>query len=213
MDFAAERAKLINHLKSEIDNWRVLEAMGRIPRERFVPAGFQSSAYLDEPLPIGKDQTISQPFIIALMTQSLELQGDEKILEVGTGSGYQAAVLAELSREVITTERILVLAESAKRVLDSLGYTNIKFKLASNELGWPVEAPYDAIIVTAGSPRIPQALLEQLAFGGRLVIPAGSRDSQQLYQVVKLKEGNIVRDLGGCRFVPLIAEDAWTESP
>jgi protein-L-isoaspartate(D-aspartate) O-methyltransferase len=212
MDFAAERARLIRHLASEINDRRVLEAMAHIPRELFIPKSERPYAYLDEPLPIGREQTISQPFIIALMTQALELKGNEKVLEIGTGSGYQSAILAELCREVVTTERIQALAESAKKVLDSLGYANIKFKLAGKELGWQPEAPYNGIIVTAGAPRIPDSLLEQLDWGGRLVIPVGSRFTQQLYLVTRLKEKTITRDLGGCRFVPLIGDDAWNES-
>jgi protein-L-isoaspartate(D-aspartate) O-methyltransferase len=212
MDFAAERARLIGHLDSEISDRRVLDAMGRIPRERFIPESQQSLAYLDEPLPIGHNQTISQPFIVAMMTQALELEGGERVLEIGTGSGYQTAILAELCREVVTIERISSLSDSAQKVLDSLGYKNIRFQPAGQELGWPAGAPYDGIIVTAGSPRIPESLIEQLAVGGRLVIPVGSRFTQQLYQLTKKPDRNIIRDLGGCRFVPLISEDAWTES-
>ncbi len=211
MDFAAARARLVDHLKSEVYDRRVLEVMGRIPRECFVPSRYQNSAYMDEPLPIGNGQTISQPLIIAIMTQALELTGDEKVLEVGTGSGYQTAILAELCREVITTERLPVLAGSAAIVLGELGYKNIRIHTSGGDLGWPPESPYDAIIVTAGSPQIPDALLEQLGMGGRLVIPAGSFETQRLYQVTKLSDKNIVRDLGGCRFVPLIGKDAWTE--
>ncbi len=211
MDFAAERTRLINQLGFEINDQRVLEAMGRIPRERFVPATYQSGSYLDEPLPIGNEQTISQPLIVAMMTQALELQGKEKVLEIGTGSGYQTAILAELSREVISVERIPVLAETARKLLRSLGYSNIKIFQASDELGWPAEAPYEGIIVTAGAPRVPDSLLAQLSYGGRMVIPVGSRYAQELYQVIKTRDGNVVHNLGGCRFVPLIAKDAWPE--
>ena len=175
MDFEAARARLIEHLSGEIKDERVLAAMLRIPRERFVSPQEQGLAYEDIPLPIGLDQTISQPFIVALMTEALELTGSEKVLEVGTGSGYQSAILAELARLVITVERLPALAEGAKRVLDRLGYTNIVVHLAEKTLGWQDEAPYDAIIVTAGAPRVPVDLLAQLAIGGRLVIPIGSR--------------------------------------
>jgi protein-L-isoaspartate(D-aspartate) O-methyltransferase len=185
--------------------------MARIPRERFVPPESQHFAYEDRPLPIGLDQTISQPFIIALMTQALELTGKEKVLELGTGSGYQAAILAELARLVITVERLAPLAGTAKKVLDSLGYTNIVVHLAKDTLGWPDEAPYDAIIVTAGAPRVPADLLAQLAIDGRLVIPVGSRYVQELYKVTKRGRKNIVENLGGCCFVSLIAKDAWEE--
>ncbi len=211
MDFEAARARLIEHLSSEIRDKRVLVAMARLPRERFVPPQSQHLAYEDGPLPIGLDQTISQPFIIALMTEALELTGSEKVLEVGTGSGYQAAILAELARMVITTERLPTLAETAKGVLDSLGYANIVVHLAEETLGWQDEAPYDAIIVTAGAPRAAVDLLAQLAIGGRLVIPVGSRYVQELYKITKHKKKNIVQNLGGCRFVPLIGKDAWEE--
>ena len=211
MDFEAARARLIEHLSSEIRDERVLAAMVRIPRERFVPPEEQDLAYEDIPLPIGLDQTISQPFIVALMTEALELTGSEKVLEVGTGSGYQAAILAELARLVITVERLPALTEGAKRVLDSLGYTNIVVHLAEKTLGWPAEAPYDAIMVTAGAPRVPLDLLAQLAIGGRLVIPIGSRYVQELYKVTKRRKKNIVQNLGGCRFVSLIGESAWEE--
>ncbi len=211
MDFKAARARLIEHLRSEIRDERVLAAMVRIPRERFVPPEEQGLAYEDIPLPIGLDQTISQPFIVALMTEALELTGSEKVLEVGTGSGYQAAILAELARLVITVERLPTLTEGAKRVLDSLGYTNIVVHLAEKTLGWPAEAPYDAIMVTAGAPRVPVDLLAQLAIGGRLVIPIGSRYLQELSKVTKRKKKNIVQNLGGCRFVPLIDKNAWEE--
>ena len=211
MDFAAIRAELISHLRTEIRDERVLAAMARIPRERFVPPEEQHLAYEDRPLPIGYDQTISQPLIIAIMTEALELTGSEKVLEVGTGSGYQAAILAELARHVITTERLPPLAESAKRALDSLGYTNIEVHLAEETLGWLKGAPYNAIIVTAGAPRVPADLLAQLAIGGRLVIPVGSRYVQELYKITKQRRKNIVDNLGGCRFVSLIGKDAWEE--
>jgi protein-L-isoaspartate(D-aspartate) O-methyltransferase len=211
MDFTAMRAELISHLRTEIRDERVLAAMARIPRERFVLPEEQHMAYEDRPLPIGYDQTISQPLIIAIMTEALELTGSEKVLEVGTGSGYQAAILAELARHVITTERLPPLAESAKRALDSLDYTNIEVHLAEETLGWLKGAPYNAIIVTAGAPRVPADLLAQLAIGGRLVIPVGSRYVQELYKITKQRRKNIVDNLGGCRFVSLIGKDAWEE--
>jgi len=211
MDFEAERARLIEHLGTEIRDQRVLEVMSRVPREHFVPPESQHLAYEDSPLPIGLDQTISQPFIIALMTEALELTGSEKVLEVGTGSGYQAAILAELARLVITTERLPALAERAKSVLDSLGYTNIEVHLAEETLGWQSEAPYDTIMVTAGAPRVPANLLAQLAMGGRMVIPIGSRYVQELYKITRRRKKNIVQNLGSCRFVSLISKDAWEE--
>ncbi len=211
MNFEAARAGLIKHLATEIRDERVLKAMSRVPRERFIPLEERHSAYEDRPLPIGLDQTISQPYIIALMTLSLGLTGKEKVLEIGSGSGYQAAILAELARLVITVERLPALAKEARSLLDSLGYKNIKVYLAEPTLGWPAEAPYDAIIVTAGAPKIPDSLLEQLVFGGRLVVPVGSRYEQELYKITKGRDKNVVQSLGGCRFVPLIGEDAWEE--
>ncbi len=211
MDFKAARAELIKHLRSEIRDERVLCSMGRIPREEFVPPDLRQLAYEDRPLPIGLEQTVSQPFIIALMTEALELVGSEKVLELGTGCGYQAAILAELARKVITVERLQELAEKAKQVLDKLEYTNIEIHLAEKTLGWPAEAPYDAIIVTAGAPRIPRELLNQLAVAGRLVIPVGSRFEQELIKVTKQKKRNITENLGACRFVSLIGKDAWEE--
>ena len=211
MDFAAMRAELIKHLSTEIRDKRVLDAMARIPRECFVPPEEQPLAYEDRPLPIGFDQTISQPLIIAMMTEALELTSDDKVLELGAGSGYQAAILAELARQVVTTERVPPLAKGAKEVLDRLGYTNIEVHLAEETLGWKRGAPYNAIIVTAGAPKVPDALLEQLAIGGRLIIPVGSRYVQELYKVTKHKKRNVVQNLGGCRFVSLIGKDAWEE--
>ena len=211
MDFEAARARLVEHLSTEIrDEW-VLAAMARVPRECFVPAESRHLAYEDMPLPIGLEQTISQPFIVALMTEALKLTGSEKVLEVGAGSGYQAAILAELARLVITTERLPALAKAARNALTNLGYTTIEVHVAEETLGWQREAPYDAIMVTAGAPRVPVDLLAQLAIGGRLVIPVGSRYVQELYKITKRKKENIVENLGGCRFVSLIGKDAWEE--
>lgn len=211
MDFAAARARLAEQWRAEIKDDRVLAVMARVPRERFVPPEDQHLAYEDRPLPIGHDQTISQPFIVALMTEALEITGSEKVLEIGTGSGYQTAILAELARLVVTVERLPALAEAAKKVLDSLGYTNIITHLAGETLGWPEEAPYDAIITTAGAPKIPPELIDQLAIGGRLVIPVGSRYVQELYKITRNKKKNVIQDLGGCRFVSLIGKGAWEE--
>jgi len=211
MDFEAARAKLIEHLSSEIQDKRVLVAMARTLRELFVPLEERPFAYEDMPLPIGSEQTISQPFIIALMTQALELTGDEKVLEVGAGSGYQAAILAELAKEVITVERLPALVEGTRRVLDKLGYTNVTVHVAEEALGWKREAPYDAIIVTAAAPKVPSELVAQLRIGGRMVIPVGSRHVQELCKIVRRTDKNIVENLGGCRFVPLIGKGAWDE--
>lgn len=211
MDFEAARAELIEHLTTEIKDIRVLSAMARIPRERFVPQESVPFAYEDRPLPIGLGQTISQPFIVALMTESLELTGNEKVLELGTGSGYQTAIIAELTRLVITTERLPVLAETAKKVLDSLGYNNVIVHLAEETLGWKTDAPYDAILATAAAPDVPDELLAQLAIDGRLVIPVGSRYVQELCKITRCKKQNKVENLGSCRFVSLIGRGAWEE--
>ncbi len=211
MDFKAVRARLIEHLSLEIKDKRVLDAMARVPRERFVPPDEEHLAYEDIPLPIGFEQTISQPLIIAMMTEALELTGGERVLEVGTGSGYQAAIIAELARSVVTTERFPALAERARKVLDGLGYTNIEIHPAEETLGFQGKAPYDAIMVTAAAPQVPTDLLAQLAIGGRLVIPVGSRHVQELYKITRKKGRNITQNLGGCRFVPLIGKGAWEE--
>ena len=209
MDFEAARADLIEQLSTEIRDQRVLAAMGKIPRELFVPLESRRLAYEDKPLPIGYGQTISQPFIIAMMTEALELKGEERVLEIGTGSGYQAAILAELARKVITTERVQPLAEMAKVLLAKLGYTNIEVHLAEETLGWRREAPYDAIMVTAAAPKVPPELIGQLAIGGRLVIPVGSRHVQELCKVSRGRKKNRVVNMGGCRFVSLIGRGAW----
>jgi protein-L-isoaspartate(D-aspartate) O-methyltransferase len=209
IDYRAARARLIEHLGSEIRDRRVLEVMARLPREKFVPPEVSRQAYEDKPLPIGAGQTISQPFIIALMTETLELTGREKVLELGTGSGYQTAILAELARKVVSVERLPELAKSAEKLLQELGYTNVEIHLAGESLGWPPGAPYDAIMVTAGAPDIPEDLLDQLAVGGRMIIPTGSRYMQELCKVTKRQDGHTVQDLGGCRFVSLIGKNAW----
>ena len=208
-DLERARDNLLKYLDHEIADKRVVEAMRRVPREAFVSPEQYHVAYDDRPLGIGFDQTISQPFIVALMVQTLELKGDENVLELGTGSGYEAAILGELAQKVVTVECIPELAESAKRVLDKLGYSNIEVHVAGRTLGWPEGAPYDAIIVSAGAPTMPAALLEQLIWNGRLVIPVGSRWQQDLLKVTKLKKGNRIESLGGCYFVPLIGEGAW----
>jgi protein-L-isoaspartate(D-aspartate) O-methyltransferase len=208
-DFNAARAELIKQLEAEIRDKRVLAAMSRIPREQFVPLESRHLAYEDGPLPIGCEQTISQPFIIALMTEALGLKGNEKVLEVGTGSGYQTAILADLADRVISVERVPSLAESARKTLDNLGYKNIEIHIAEDTLGWQKEAPYNAIMVTAAAPDIPDDLVSQLAIGGKMVIPAGSRFAQELYKVTRQKDKNKVQKLGGCRFVALIGKGAW----
>ena len=210
-DFAAARAILIEKLRNEVRDERVLEAMARVPREEFVRDVDRSVAYVDRALPIGLGQTISQPLIVAMMTEALEVSGGEKVLEVGTGSGYQTAILAELAHWVVTVERLPELAESAQRALRKLGYANVEVHVAGMDLGWPEEAPYDGIMVTAAAPQVPDQLLDQLVIDGRLVIPVGSRYEQDLLQLTKRSSGIVSRNLGGCRFVPLVGEGAWAD--
>ncbi len=206
------RENLVRSLRFEVQDERVLAAMARVPREHFLPLELRPYAYEDRPLPIGYGQTISQPLRVAIMTAALALAGEETVLEVGTGSGYQAAVLSHLARRVVTVERVPELAEAAHQRLIELGYCNVAVHRTGAVLGWPPDAPYDGIIVTAGAPRVPRALLNQLAMGGRLVIPVGDRRLQQLLQVTKTEKGQTVRKLGDCRFVPLIGRGAWAES-
>jgi protein-L-isoaspartate(D-aspartate) O-methyltransferase len=190
---------------------RVLEAMRKVPRHRFIEKTQIEEAYNDYPLPIAHNQTISQPYIVALMTEALELKGSEKTLEIGTGSGYQAAILAELSSKVYTIERIRPLLVKAQRLLTELGYNNILFKAFDGTLGWEEHGPYDAVIVTAGAPQIPQPLIDQLKEGGRLIIPVGNRFSQDLLKITKKNGGYIESNLGGCRFVNLLGIHGWKE--
>ena len=189
----------------------VIRVMKNTPRHKFIPAHLRNHAYNDHPLPIGSGQTISQPYIVALMTEALELTGTEMTLEIGTGSGYQTAILAELSNKVYTIERIRPLMVKARDILAELGYVNILFKAFDGTLGWKEYEPYDAIIVTAGAPKIPQPLLDQLAEDGRLIIPVGNKFSQELIQATK-KKGNIIqKNLGGCRFVDLVGVHGWKD--
>jgi len=207
LDTAKEQ--LLAELRLDVRDPRVLAAMGSVPRERFLPEDLRPYAYDNRPLPIGHGQTISQPLIVAMMSEALQLTGDERVLEVGTGSGYQAAILAELAAEVVTVERIADLAESAAALLAELGCHNARVHAAGETLGWPDDAPYEGIIVTAGAPEVPRAMLEQLAPGGRLVIPVGARDVQELLLVTNTRHGLTSRRLGPCRFVPLVGSGAW----
>ncbi len=202
---------MLNHLDWEIQDKRVIDAVKRVPREKFVLPEYYDAAYDDRPLSIGLGQTISQPFMVSLMLQALELNGNEKVLEVGTGSGYVAALLSELGKRVVTVECIGELAKSSSLLLRKLGYQNVEVHHAVDTLGWLDEAPYDAIIVSAGAPSVPKALSGQLAWGGRLVIPVGSRWEQRLLKISRNKDGDVIEDLGGCFFVPLIGKDAWEE--
>ncbi len=188
---------------------RVIAALRKVPRHLFVEEALRDQAYSDHPLPIGEKQTISQPFMVALMTEALLLKGMEKVLEIGTGSGYQTAILAEVAFKVFSVERIRSLTIQARKLLYDLGYLNVEIKLSDGTLGWVEESPFDAIIVTAGSPGIPQPLVDQLAPGGRLVIPVGNSYDQDLIRVIKTEEGIKREDLGGCRFVKLIGQHGW----
>jgi protein-L-isoaspartate(D-aspartate) O-methyltransferase len=191
---------------------RVLEAMSSVPRHLFVPAQHAAEAYTDSPLPIGAGQTISQPFMVAAMAEELSLEGGERLLEVGAGSGYQAAVLSLLVREMIAVESQSALAVRARERLAHLGYPNVRVEEGDGSLGWPAAAPYDAILVTAGAPSVPPPLIEQLKEGGRLVIPVGTPEHQELLRIVK-REGRIVQQSRyDCRFVPLLGRYGWSEN-
>ncbi len=190
---------------------QVLAAMRQVPRHLFVPVNMRGSAYYDSPLPIGEGQTISQPYIVALMTEMLELTGEERVLEIGTGSGYQAAILSLLAREVYTVERLPDLARSAEEVLGQLGYTNVHVRVGDGTLGWPEHAPYDAIIVTAAPPEIPSPLLDQLTDGGRFVAPIGPRWTQTLVRVRREGEKFHEESLTAVAFVPLVGVHGWDE--
>jgi len=211
IDFPKARSKMVEDqiIARGIKDARVIAAMKKVPRHLFVEEALQSQAYSDHPLPIGEKQTISQPYMVALMTEALQLKGNEKVLEIGGGSGYQTAILAELSEKVFSIERIRSLAIRARQLLYELGYYNVELKILDGTYGWMEEAPFDAIIVAAGAPDIPQPLLEQLAMDGRLVIPVGDAYVQDLIRVTKTAEGIKKEDLGGCRFVKLIGRYGW----
>jgi len=196
-----------------VTNPRILEAMSKIPRHIFVDEALADQAYNDNPLPIGDLQTISQPYMVAMMTEALDLKGRERVLEIGTGSGYQTSLLAELADQVFSIERIASLANNARRILDHLGYYNVAIRVGDGTYGWKEEAPFDAILVTAGAPGIPQTLIEQLEIGGRLVLPVGGRSLQDLVKVTRQSEDihEVKKEnLGGCRFVDLIGEYGWS---
>ncbi|MDA1128970.1 MAG: protein-L-isoaspartate(D-aspartate) O-methyltransferase [Chloroflexi bacterium] len=206
-----DRKVLFTSLNRRIKSKAVLQAMQRVPRERFVPADVRASSYRDVPLPIGEGQTISQPYIVALITEALRLQPAGRVLEVGAGSGYQAAVLAEMVPQgnVVTVEIVRSLAQRARKTLGELGYENIVVEDATEELGCSKRGPYDAIAVSTAAPGLSQALVSQLAVGGRMVIPVGDLDQQELICVLRTGEGISVRYLGPCRFVPLIGREAF----
>ena len=205
-----ERDRMVQQVQARgVADARVLEAMRRVPRHRFVDEALQEQAYGDHPLPIGDGQTISQPFIVARMTELLGLAGREKVLEIGTGCGYQAAVLAELAGRVCSVERLPRLAARARQTLESLGYTNVWVRTANGTFGWPDEAPFDRILVAAGGPAVPPPLFDQLAEGGRMVMPVGPADSQKLSVIEKRSGGMRITEESGCVFVKLIGKYAW----
>ncbi|RNC67608.1 MAG: protein-L-isoaspartate(D-aspartate) O-methyltransferase [Desulfuromonadales bacterium] len=213
MNFDVARRRMVESqiISRGVKDRRLIEAMLKVPRHVFVEEAMAAQAYSDTPLPIGEKQTISQPFMVALMTELLELAGKEKVLEIGTGSGYQAAILATLADRVYTVERIRPLALRARKALDSLGLLNVNIKIADGTLGWEEEAPFDAIIVTAGAPEIPDKLLDQLGPGGRLVIPVGTQFEQVLVRIVKRDDGSLVKEqVTGCRFVKLVGRFGWS---
>jgi protein-L-isoaspartate(D-aspartate) O-methyltransferase len=189
----------------------VLEAMRAAPRHLFVEEALKDQAYSDHPLPIGDKQTISQPYIVALMTESLGLKGGEKVLEIGTGSGYQAAILAQIAGRVFSVERLPNLAYRANQILQKLGYANVIVRVSDGTTGWPDEAPFDGILVTAGTPQAPQPLIDQLGVGGRLVVPVGDRLSQELIMVERKPDGTVTTNLGGVRFVDLVGKWGWKD--
>ena len=191
---------------------RVLQAMLKVPRHLFVSEALMDQAYSDYPLPIGEQQTISQPFIVAEMTQALQLGPDDRVLEIGTGSGYQAAILAQIAFRVYTIERIHSLYVKTRKLFDQLGYHNIVMRYSDGTTGWRDESPFDAIIVTAGAPEVPNTLVSQLAVGGRMIIPVGDQYSQDLIKLVRNPHGVSKTNLGGCRFVKLVGEQGWKEN-
>lgn len=211
--FVTVRERMVQEqlLARDITDQRILAAMAEVPRHLFVDDAMQARAYGDHPLPIAAGQTISQPYIVAYMTQVLRLQGHERVLEIGTGSGYQAAILSRLCERVYTVERVNTLLAGARRLFGTLRYYNIVAKLDDGTLGWPEFEPYDAIIVTAGGPEIPLPLIEQLADPGRLVIPVGDQDVQELHLVIKDQGQVTVSHLASVRFVDLIGEHGWSK--
>ena len=210
--FEIPRARMVEHLRGHyrIADERVLDAMNRVPRHAFVPHALQSQAYKDNALPIAAGQTISQPFIVARMTELLELKGRERVLEIGSGSGYQTAVLATVARKVFAVERIATLHAEAKRKLMDLGFRNISYRCDDGTNGWDAYAPFDAILVAAGGPTIPEPLAKQLEIGGRMVIPIGeSQKTQMLVRVTRTEKGCETENFGPCAFVPLIGNHGW----
>ena len=211
--YAGQRRKMVEEqlLERGIKDLALMEVMSRVPRHLFVDSSLQQRAYGDCPLPIGENQTISQPYIVASMTEALQLKGEERVLEIGTGSGYQTAILAEMASQVFTIERIKPIVQKTKVLLNSLGYASIVFKVFDGTYGWRDQSPFDAILISAATPNIPTALIEQLADKGRLVAPVGSRESQKLTVLNKVGNRLVSREKESCKFVPLIGKFAWPE--
>lgn len=214
MDYETLRKRMVEEqlIPQGINNQRVLDVFKKVERHKFVPEDIRTSAYGDFPVPIGEGQTISQPYIVALMTQSLGLSGEEKVLEIGTGSGYQTAILAELAKEVYSIERFETLADRAINIFDELGYKNIKVKVGDGTLGWPEEAPFDRIIITAASPRIPLPLTEQIKEEGNIILPLEKTFGQMLTLVQKIKGKLESTDICACVFVPLIGKYGYKKA-
>jgi len=212
MSIESQQQRLRGELEGRgIRDKRVLDVIARTRRDLFVPEEIRSQAYIDDALPIAAGQTISQPYIVALMTQELGLAGDERVLEIGTGSGYQTAILAQLCREVVTVERIEILSLAARDLLERIGDYNVEYYVGDGTLGCPERGPYDGIIVTAAAPRVPPPLYDQLAPGGRMVIPVGDQTSQMLLVVERHGPEPTIREVCGCRFVKLIGAAGWLE--
>ncbi len=212
MTFDEQRRRMVREqLEARgIHDERVLAAFLKVPRHLFVPNELQAEAYTDRPLPIGERQTVSQPYMVALMTQLLRLQGHERVLEIGAGSGYQMAILAELALEVFSVERLPSLAEGARKRLEELGYLNIHVTTGNGSLGWPEHAPFEGIVVAAGAPQIPKPLVDQLADGGRCVIPIGPAQAQMLTYLEKEHGTLHTREITSCVFVPLLGDYGWS---
>ena len=210
---AGQRRKMVEEQLVErgVKDLRVLEAMSRVPRHLFAQESLEHRSYGDTPLPIGENQTLSQPYIVGAMTEALGLKGEERVLEIGTGSGYQTAIIAELARQVFTIERLNNLSRKAQKLLEGLSYMNIVFKMFDGTYGWPDQAPFDAILITASAREIPESLIKQLGEGGRLVAPIGEADKQKLVLLTKSGERISRQGLGDCKFVPLIGKYGWSQ--
>ena len=212
-NYESERNRMVDEqiVARGVKNQRVIAALRKVPRHEFLPEAIRDMAYGDHALPLGEGQTISQPYMVAVMTELLNLKGTERVLEIGTGSGYQSAVLAELCEKVYTVERIKTLAEKARATLNRLGYTKVAIKIYDGTYGWKEMAPFDAVIVTAGAPDIPMPLADQLRDDGRMVIPVGERYGQLLVKAVKTAKGMVMEKGIPCMFVPLIGNHGWDE--